>query len=276
MKARLENIKVSVGEKQLKIGEPRSLLAITLTLLEKNSDYDELVMACRPIWDANNSLTKSTGDRLAEYADWMSRVGGTHGSTGTLTEDQEQEFDHLDSLLQDESFIFHTSRNGLMWALILVISKLMAKDFQIAARTLDHISPSFEKLNWNDKIIRIYSLGLKVKTEPWAMCVRAASNYIRHSDEWYVKTIRSEVISGVKVSRKITEPLVNQLSPQQQPSAKSLVAIGIPEADLLSRSKDQSHPVCELLGLLEENQVTNFYLEWNAALTSYMKSQEGR
>ncbi|MGE3975839.1 MAG: hypothetical protein AB7F59_15045 [Bdellovibrionales bacterium] len=252
-----------------------SLLAITLSLLEKNADYDDLTTACKPIWKAINAVTESSNKRLAEYAEWIGEAEKMQSTGKDLNEVEEIYVDRVDSFLHDESFIFHTSRGGLAWSLILVVSKLMSKDFQLAADTLNKLSPTFGKLKWKQKVVEIYSLGPKVANEPWAMCVRAASNYVRHSNEWRVKTVEKKTVNGKEELVKITDPLVNQLPTDQRPSAATIISIGISEEDLLTRSGDQSYKVCEILHLLDENALRDFFCDWNDALVNYMKKMNG-
>ncbi len=253
-----------------------SLLAITLSLLEKNADYDDLTTACQPIWNANKLVTESSQKKLAEYAEWIEEAEKIQNSGRVLGDDEEIYVDRVDSFLHDESFIFHTSRSGLAWSLILVISKLMSKDFQLAADTLNRISPTFGKLKWNPKVVEIYSLGPKVGNEPWAMCIRAASNYVRHSNEWRVATTKKEIVNGKEEFVKITDPLVNQLDPDQRPSATTLISIGLPEEDLLTRSGDQAYRICEILRLFDENDLRGFFFDWNDALVAYIKTMNGK
>lgn len=253
-----------------------SLLAITLSLLEKNDEYDELLTACEPVWTAIQSVEEKSKKRLSEYAEWITAAEKLQALNAELDEHQEREVDNIDSFLHDESFIFHTSRNGLAWSLILVVSKVLSRDFNIAATTLNKISPTYASMKWPEKIKQVYSLGSTVHSQHWAMCVRAASNYVRHSEEWRVKTLEKQIVDGKEELVKISTPLVDQLGKDTKPSALSLLALGLPEEELLVHKRDQSFTICEILQLLKKEDISACYYDWNAAVIDYLKSMNGK
>lgn len=121
----------------------------------------------------------------------------------------------------------------------------------------------------------VFRIGPKIGSEYWAHSLNAASNYVRHSDEWY-KNLAKYMRDGTgnwRVDIPDIDESKNFINTKK--NLEILENIGL-EVDFLISSNEMSHCIAEKLGILDKSNAENIYLEWTEEVHKFVKTKLGR
>ena len=111
----------------------------------------------------------------------------------------------------------------------------------------------------------IFRQGPMINSEYWAHCVNAASNYVRHADDWNKKF--SPLLKKGSGDWKADLPESNS-----KRNLEILVNIGL-DAERLISSNDLSYQVAEKLGIITKSQFSSTFKEWSEAVLEFTRNE---
>jgi hypothetical protein len=223
-----------------------------------NDFADERRIIVEPLSDMFEAITKNAVDKAQEYTDWIneSQMEVVDDETGMTNHDL------WDSQCQDISFEYELQIRAISTSLIIVAQAYLHSKFQ-------HVISAhrFFKVSFNEKDLQnhYFSLGPKASGVPWAEAVKAASNYVRHYEEWNVKTAKFASLSNAPIVGQISS-LILQLRAKFQATPRTLVALGFTEEDVLDKQKNLTSKFVRVLNLHEPASFAANATDWIEAV----------
>jgi hypothetical protein len=223
-----------------------------------NDFAEERRIIVEPLSDVFEAITKKAAEKSQEYLEWVDE------SPEEVIDDETGMTNHdlWDSQIQDFSFEYQLQIRAISTSLIIVAQAYLHSKFQ-------HVisAHSFFKVSFSEKALQnhYFSLGPKTNGVPWAEAVKAASNYVRHYEEWNVRTAKFASLSGAPVVSPIAS-LILQLRAKFQSTPRTLVALGFTEEDVFDKQKNLTPKFVETLKLHDPASFAANATEWIEAV----------
>lgn len=241
----------------LKIGKMKYLPLLDFT----SNLTEERTLLIEPLANAFEEIKKKADERIKLYEARLKNEPDEDYDFGmshhTFIEDQ----------IVDIAYEFHLQRGAVASSLIMVSQSYLHSKFQniLSAHSFFKLRKGFMgDVNPKSLQTHYFSLGEKVDGVPWAEAVKAASNYVRHYEEWNVSSTKiTKSSTGDLIIEKLTD-LISKLDKKQQGTAQTLHNLGIPEEDIFDKRKNLSEQIVEKLSLnnpAEFSRRTTVWLE---------------
>mgnify|MGYP001565081802 CR=1 FL=1 len=219
-----------------------------------------------------------------------------------LTEDEEYRLDYLDDWIVENAYKYRTEKNALAQALIIVISKYLDSKVQ-GAFGIYHYKKQFpvkkkkerrDVVNFESKGLSIglrvykirevdqeeswklkctlYDLGGKIDGVSWARGVLAASNYIRHHQEWDYPEYERREINGKKCFLK-KDVKIEDITGHAKYNVETLFNLGFPVPEIVKSNQDISFRFADKLELGSKEKTLQMITSWIEALEKHLKSK---
>lgn len=220
----------------------------------------------------------------------------------TLTETEDYRREYLEDWIAENAYKYRTEKNALAQAIIIVVSKYLDSKIQGAIGLYrfkkkvptrkkkvqrDLYSKEYKKVSIGIKIYEIqktkeddfkalkyklYDLGTMASAGiSWARGVIAASNYIRHHQEWNYPEYQ-QIKVGEELMFKKNEYSLKDIDMYSKSTVESLSLLGFPIVDIIKSNADMSYKIVDKLELGSKVKTLKMIQEWLEAVENYIKA----
>lgn len=238
----------------LKIGKTKYL-----SLLDLSSSFDEeRTLIIQPLTKVYEEIRKNAEDRILEYQDEINK------SQDEVIDDETGMTSHdlLGGQIEDISFEYHLQTAAVATSLIIVAQSYLHSKFQNIISAYDYFKETYKTESLRNYY---FSMGEKVNGTAWADGVKAASNYVRHYEEWKVKSSKYEKIDGQMIISKLSN-LISQVDARFRGTPNTLLALGFSEDEVFDKRNNLTPKIVEKLKLNDANEFSRLATVWIEAV----------
>ena len=165
----------------IKIGKARYVALWSLS--EDFSEEREQLL--KPLLDIYSTIHVKADERVKEYSEAIKQAKKDAEIEGSWDPEEYSSIEALESFIDDIAFKFQLHRTAIAQSILITAQTYLHSKFQaaFAAYKSYHKSTKVHELRK-----RIFDLGPSIGFVTWAAGVKAASNYVRHYEEWHVET----------------------------------------------------------------------------------------
>jgi hypothetical protein len=224
----------------------------------KLSSREDILFALEPYYDGFSARKVKITELDNEYKEAVKLVPHLENrSCLTLEEHNEWEgtigwYEHM---WEENAF----KEDSLATGLIIALWKLANHYALAVAKGLSN-----KGSNGNITKYDLFMMGPKVKGQPWAKSINAASNYLRHADDW------SKFYKDIRDRKSFDEAGSNNSDKISLMNIKILTDLGI-DVDLLLLTNDMSYRIAEKLEILKWSRMRELYSEWLGYVGKFAK-----
>lgn len=226
-----------------------------LSLLEMSNDFgDERRLLIEPLAGIFEQTRNNAQTKIEELSQ---RIRNSQEEV-IADENDTTNHDIWEGHLHDVSFEYELQIRAISTSLIIVAQSYLHSKFQHVVSAYEYFKQPFKTHELRD---HYFSLGPEVNGIPWADGVKAASNYVRHFEEWKVTTSKYERISGHLIVTRL-KSLVTQLTPAYQATPRTLAKLGFDEDAIFDKQKNLTPDFVQTLKLHEPSTFDANATKW--------------
>lgn len=170
---------------------------------------------------------------------------------GRWDPDEYSVVDALDSIVDDLAFKFQIHRTSIAQSILITAQTYLHRKFQAAYSAYRVYQTGVRVGDLREKL---FKLGPSLGGCSWAEGVKAASNYVRHSEEWNVQTEKWDEVDGKLIITPRTDLLAQFAAgrkPNEVETIETLIKMGFSEGEIFNSHHNLSHRLVESLSLTE-------------------------
>lgn len=225
------------------------------------SERRELIDALDPYYKALKTERNQFNEHSIKYDKALQAVKHLENKSA-LTEEEYYEWEGsvgwLDNIGEEIGFREESLATGLTIALWKLVNNL---SLTVASGLKSRSIPVESKFH-------IFRLGPKIGNEPWALALNAASNYVRHADDWN-KNLRKHIRNGAG-SWKTDIP--DKENADTKRNLLILENIGC-DVELLISPNDLSFSIAEKIRIIKQSEMEKLYFSWVEDVYQFSKTQ---
>ena len=241
-----------------------------LSLLDFSSKFDEeRTLIIQPLTMVYEEIRRNAEVRVAEYQE---KVEGQPAEildeeTGTTSHDL------LEGRIADIAFEYQLQTTAVSTSLIIVAQSYLHSKFQSIVSAYGYFKEPYKMDPLRDQY---FALGDQINGVSWAAAVKAASNYVRHFEEWDVQSSKLEKMGGQVIIRKLSN-LLSQMQARYQGTPKTLINLGFTEYEVFDKRNNLTPKIVEKLRLSDANEFSRFATVWiDAVMTELHQKFDSR
>lgn len=250
----------------MKIGKT-DFKKMALNILENDWIGEQLETATSKITEAIRTIENQAVNLEKKYEEERMAVAHLE-SKSSLTQDEYFELEGtlgwMESYFEDAQLQI----NSLSQGLIIVASNFMKQVLKNAKGYYHYgkVQPDTEST--------LMKIGPKINLVFWADALNAASNYVRHSDEWIVNQYEKIILAdGSTAYREVLDVIGLLGRPDSKRNATTIDGIGIPAKDFLVHKHDISRRLTKELSLDDSSKLRSMFTSWQVELTAFVKTK---